>query len=43
MTPLADEVSAAVRALEALKKECDATYDMLELVRMSDPVRKSES
>jgi hypothetical protein len=43
MTPLADEVSAAVRALVALKKECDATHDMLELVRMSDPARRSDS
>src|SRR5699024_10503010 len=35
MTPLGKEVPAAVRALEALKEECDATYAMLELVRMS--------
>ncbi|BCS28178.1 uncharacterized protein APUU_61226A [Aspergillus puulaauensis] len=43
MTPLAEEVPAAVRALAALKEECDATYAMLELVRKCDPDRKSNS
>lgn len=43
ITPLREEVPAAVRALEALKEECDATYAMLELVRMSDPARQSNS
>lgn len=37
MTPLAEEVPAAVRALAALKEECDATYAMLEFVRKCDP------
>ncbi|OJJ54636.1 hypothetical protein ASPSYDRAFT_93551 [Aspergillus sydowii CBS 593.65] len=43
ITPLGEEVPAAVRALVALKEECDATYAMLELVRMSDPARQGNS